>query len=61
MQDAKFPVPEPEVQKLDFVEDQLAHQPAIQKLDDSIRSQPWLYLTGALVLGVLSGWAIGRR
>ena len=60
MQDAKFPIPEPEVHKLDYVEETLADQPAIQKLNDSIRSQTWAYITGAVMLGLLAGWAIGR-
>ncbi len=61
MQQTKFPVPEEEAHKLDYVEEALEAQPLVQKLDDSVRSQPWLYMTGALVLGFCCGYMLSSR
>jgi len=61
MENAKFPVPEAEAEKLDVVEERLEVQPVLQKLDDAIRANPWPYVAGAALLGFLCGAALSRR
>jgi len=57
--DAKFPVPEEEAHKLDYVEHSLAQQPLVQKLGEAVRAQPWPFVVGAALLGFLCGLALG--
>ena len=61
MDETKFPVPEAEAEKLHVVEETLADQPAMRKMDDAIRSGPWPYIAAAITLGFVVGAALSRR
>ena len=55
MPEHTFPVPEPETSKLDGVTEELRRRPAIAKVKDFARANPWPWVVLGLTLGIFAG------